>query len=103
LYIERRGVGINMDEVRIFWTDYMKYRVCLRDFDLAMLEHIVRYSTERYLDTATGRFVAVGQHGVCLVMIPYERTGEMVTPVTAHVTSRQQINSRMRSGRFTNE
>ena len=92
-----------MDEVRIVWTDYMKYRVRLRGFDLAMLEHIVRYSTERYMDTATGRFVAVGQHGVHLVMRPYEQTAEMLTPVTAHVTTRQQINSRIRSGRFTNE
>ena len=92
-----------MDEVRIVWTDYMKYRGSLRGFELAMLEHIVRYSNERYIDTATGRLIAVGQHGEHLIMIPYERTWEVVTPVTAHVTSRQQVNSRLRSGRFTYE
>ena len=92
-----------MDEVRIVWTDYMKYRVSLRGFELAMLEHIVRYSTERYIDTATGRLIAVGQHGKHLIMIPYERIWETATPVTVHVTSRQQINSRLRSGRFAYE
>ena len=37
------------------------------------------------------------------MMIPYELEGRTLTPVTIHVTSRQQINSRIKSGRFTNE
>ena len=57
---------------QIMWTDYIKYRVKLRDFELAKVEHIVRFSPERYIDTATGRLIVVGQHGDRLVMIPYE-------------------------------
>jgi len=92
-----------MDETEIVWTDYMKYRLGLRGFDLATVEHIVRYSTERYIDTVTGRFVAVGRHDKRLVMIPYEREGDALRPVTIHATSRQQINFRVKSGRFRNE
>jgi len=92
-----------MDEATIVWTDYVKYRVGLRGFDLVTIEHIVRHSAERYVDTATGRYVAVGRHDRRLVMIPYERESETVTPVTIHATSRQQINSRVKSGRFRHE
>jgi len=81
----------------------MKYRLKLRGYDLAIVEHILRYSSERYVDTATGRLVAVGRHVNLLVMIPYERKGRTLTPVTIHATSRQQINSRIKSGRFKNE
>jgi len=43
---------LNSPEKRaIVWTDYMKYRANLRGFDLAKIEDILRYSTERYFDT----------------------------------------------------
>jgi hypothetical protein len=92
-----------MEETTIVWTEYMKYRLKLRGYDLATVEHILRYSSEWYIDTVTGRVVAIGRHGRLLVMIPYERKGGTLTPVTIHVTSRQQINSRIKSGRFKNE
>jgi hypothetical protein len=60
----------------------------------------VRFSEERYFDTATQRMVAVGRHGNRLIMIPYEQEGETVTPITIHATARQQINFRLRTGRF---
>ncbi len=56
----------------IAWTDYMRYRARARGFDLAKIEHLVRYSSERYFDTETGRQVVVGRHGDNLVMIPYD-------------------------------
>ena len=43
-----------------------------RGFDLAKIESILRHSGERYLDTVTGRLIAVGRHGARLVIIPYE-------------------------------
>ncbi len=92
-----------MDEARIQWTEYMMYRVRLRGFDLAKVEQIMRYSSERYLDTATNRLVVVGRHDERLVMVLYERVGDTLTPVTIHATSRQQINFRVKSGRFRNE
>ena len=61
------------------------------------------YSSERYVDTVTGRVLAIGRHEKLLVMIPYERKGRSLKPVTIHATSRQQINSRIKSGRFKNE
>ena len=92
-----------MEETTIVWTDYMKYRVKLRGYDLDTVEHILRYSSERYVDTVTGRLAAIGRHVKLLVMIPYERRGGTLTPVTIHATNRQQINSRLKSGRFKNE
>ena len=87
----------------IKWSDYLRYRAKIRGFDLEKLEHIIRHSSERYLDTETGRHVAVGRHGEQLVMIPYEAEQEIITPVTVHAITRQQIRFRLSTGRFTNE
>lgn len=92
-----------MGEATTVWTEYMKYRLRLRGYDLATVEQILRYSSERYVDTVTGRLVAIGRHVNLLVMIPYERKGGTLTPVTIHATNRQQINSRLKSGRLKNE
>jgi len=92
-----------MEKVKILWTEYMQYRLSLRGYARAVVEHILRYSSERYVDTVTGRKVTIGRHEKLLVMIPYERRGDTLTPVTIHATSRQQINSRLKSGRLKNE
>ncbi len=92
-----------MNEVTVVWTEYMKYRLRLRGYDLSIVEHILRFTSERYIDTATGRIMAIGRHDSRLVMIPYERVGDMLIPVTIHATNRQQINSRIKSGRLKNE
>jgi hypothetical protein len=68
---------------------------------LAILEKIVRQSTERYFDNETKRIVFVGRHGKQLVMIPCDSEGEQITPVTIHATTRQQIRFRLRTGRFS--
>jgi hypothetical protein len=81
----------------------MKYRVRLRDFDLNRIEEIVKHSAERYYDMATHRFVVVGHHRDSLVLIPYDRQGDVITPVTVHVTTRQQIKFRLRTKRFRYE
>ena len=92
-----------MSYFEIVWTDYMEYRAELRGFDLARIEQLVRYSAERYVDNLTGRLTAVGHIEGVLVLIPYEVESERVTPVTVHATTRQQINLRLKTGRFTNE
>jgi len=84
----------------IVWTEYMKYRASLRGFDLAEVENIVTYSTERYLDRATGRGIVVGRQQGSLVLVPIETEGENVIPVTVHPTTRQQIRFRLRTGRY---
>jgi len=89
-----------MEEATVVWTEYTKYRLNLRGYDLATVEQVLRYSSERYVDTVTGRVVAIGRHEKLIVMIPYEMKGRTLTPVTIHATSRQQINSRIKSGRF---
>ncbi len=89
--------------MHIVWTAYMQYRAALRGFDVAVVEHIVRYSSERYLDHVTGSHIAVGPHGKIQVMIAYESGGEALTPITVHATTRAQINARLKSGRFTHE
>jgi hypothetical protein len=81
----------------------MQYRAKLRGFDLARLEEIVIRSTEQYFDTETGRAVVVGRHGKELIILPYETANDVITPVTAHTITRQQINFRLKTGRFINE
>jgi hypothetical protein len=56
--------------LKIVWTDYLQYRMTLRGFDVAKVEHILRHSEERYLDTATGRMIAVGRDYRQLLMLP---------------------------------
>ncbi len=85
---------------RIIWTEYLCYRARLRGFELGEIERIVRFSSERYLDAVTGRYVAVGRIGGTLVMIPYEVQEEAVIPITVHATTRQQVNVRLKTGRF---
>lgn len=92
-----------MGEREIIWTEYMLYRVTIRGFDLARIEDIVRYSTERYIDHATGRLIAVGKCGNDIVVVPYETDEGLIRPVTAHVMERAQIAARIRSGRFGHE
>lgn len=84
----------------VVWTAYLQYRARLRGFDLATMEKIVRFSAERYLDTETGRRVALGRHGADLVVIPYDESDNTLTPVTIHLTTRQQVLFRLRAGRF---
>ena len=73
----------------VVWTDYLKYRAKLRGFELDRIEQIVRSSSERYMDTATHRLVAVGYHGDTLVLIPYEADQDRLIPVTIHATTDQ--------------
>lgn len=87
----------------IVWTDYLKYRAKLRKFDLDKIENIIKYSLERYPDMATGRRIVVGKHDNTLAMIPYEADENSITPITIHVTTRQQINFRIKTGRLANE
>ena len=82
----------------------MQYRAELRKFDLERLAQIINQSTERYYDTETGRAIVIGHHdNKRLVMVPYETYEDTITPVTVHVTTRQQINFRLRTGRFIHE
>ena len=92
-----------MDESQVVWTDYMLYRAKSRGFDLVRIEEIVRYSSERYIDRATGRLVAVGKSGNALILVAYETDEGLIRPVTAHVAARAQIEVRIRSGRLGHE
>ena len=90
----------NPEQISIVWSDYMKYRINLRGFDLKKIESILRYSDERYFDNVTQRRIVIGRHDRLLVMIPYEQSGEKMNPITIHATTRQQINFRLKTGRL---
>ena len=90
----------NHEESVIVWTDNMKYRAELRGYELSKVEDILRHSGEKYFDTTTQRLIVVGKHNDKLVAIPYEKHGSKITPVTIHATTRQQINFRLKTGRF---
>lgn len=97
------GVVGNPEESIIIWSDYLKYRTKLRGFEVSKIEDILRYSGERYFDTITKRLIVVGKHDERLVMIPYEKHGNEIIPVTIHAITRQQINFRLKTGRFVYE
>ena len=84
----------------VAWTEYFRYRAALRGFDLDKIEEIVKHSAERYVDTATDRPVAIGRCGTILVLVPYEASGDVVTPITVHATTRRQTTLRVKTGRF---
>lgn len=90
-------------KLSIIWTDYLKYRADLRGFKVEIIEKILRYSTERYYDISTRRAIVVGKHDKRLVIIPYERRENEIIPITIHATTRQQINFRIKAGRFVHE
>lgn len=90
-------------ESEIVWSDYLKYRSELRGFELSKIENILRHSEERYFDTSTRRLIVVGRHDDRLVLIPYEHRGNALIPVSIHATTRQQINFRLKTGRFIYE
>ena len=93
----------DLERFSVVWSEYMKYRAGFRKFELTKIEDIIRYSRERYFDTVTRRMIVVGKHDDRLAMIPYERKGNEIIPVTIHATTRQQINFRLKTGRFTYE
>ena len=93
----------DLDKYSIIWNDYLKYRVDLRGYNLEPIEEILRYSSERYFDVSTHRMIVIGKHDDRLVMIPYEIGKKSITPITIHATNRQQINFRVKSGRFVYE
>ena len=87
----------------ILWNDYVIFRVEKRGLSFAIIEEILRYSSERYFDVSTHRMIAVGRHEDRIVMIPYEIKDDAIVPVTVHATTRQQIKFRLKTGRYEYE
>ncbi|MFC1533094.1 hypothetical protein ACFL7M_07005 [Thermodesulfobacteriota bacterium] len=93
----------NSKKFSVIWSEYMKYRVQLRKFDLSKIEDIIKYSEEKYFDVATHRMIVINKHDDRLVMIPFEAKEDEIMPITVHATTRQQINFRLKTGRFRYE
>ena len=89
--------------ISIIWSDYFKYRSDLRGFELSKIENILRFSEERYFDIISQKNIVVGSHDKRLIIIPYEVKEGIITPITIHATTRQQINTRLKTGRFLYE
>ena len=85
----------------IVWTEYMEYRSSIRGIDLDVIKHIVRYTSERYIDNETHRRLAVGKHKNAIVLVPHEESDTSLTPITVHPTTRKQINLRVKTGRYS--
>jgi hypothetical protein len=88
---------------RVVITDYVDYRARTRGFDVNDIESIVKHTEERYFDVETHRLVAIGRSNEKLVVIPYEESDEVCTPVTVHAVTRKQIRFRVNTGRFVYE
>jgi hypothetical protein len=90
----------NQEGASIIWSDYVRYRAALRGFAPEKIDHILRYSEERYFDTMSRRSIVIGWHDDTLVLVPYKEMENMIMPVTIHATTRQQVNFRLKTGRF---
>jgi hypothetical protein len=86
--------------VEIRWTTHARFRRERRGFQVPLLEHILRTSTERYSDTVTGRRIVVGRHESLLVLIAYETDGDTIVPVSVHATTRRDIQARLHRGHY---
>ncbi len=91
------------NQISIIWSEYIEYRLKLRKFNKILVEKILRFSEERYFDKDTNRFVAIGKDENRLLLIPYEKNEKAYIPITIHAISRQQINYRIKIGRFKYE
>ena len=89
--------------MEIQWTEYMKYRLNLRNFDMARVEDVLRFSIERYWDSMHHRRVVIGRCDKTLVLVPYDEEGKIFIPITIHATNRKQIQYRIKIGRFKDE
>lgn len=87
----------------IKFTAYLKFRAELRGYELSEIENILRFSMERYFDVSTQRLVFVGETKGQIVLIPYELIKKEIVPITIHSITRQQINFRIKTGRFKYE
>lgn len=87
----------------INWNNtHFVYQVNQRVIDLEKVENTLRFSTEKYFDNNTGRYVKIGgnkREGLLLVSYEIE-LDESVTPITVHQTDREQINHRLNEGRY---
>ena len=77
----------------IIWSDYFKYRVQLRGYDISEIERILRYSEERYYDTETFRQVVISRHDKRLVIIPYETVKILLYPLQFILLHANRLNS----------
>jgi len=89
--------------IRIVWTDYFLYRATERKLDLSQIEKILRYSSERYVDTDTGSRIAIGSVENHIILVAYDLIEDGYEVITSHATNRQQITFRLNSGRYKHE
>jgi hypothetical protein len=94
--------------VEITLTDYFQTRLRIRRVPEQVVRSIIENSTERYFDNETLRHIAVGRaefgrKGARLLMVAYEREGNILTPVTVHDVTRAQVRRRVTQERWVPE
>jgi hypothetical protein len=72
------------------------------------VRRILAQSTERYFDNETLCYIAIGRaafgrKGERLLMVAYEREGDILIPVTVHDMTRAQIHRRVEQKRWVPE
>ncbi len=96
-----------LTDKQIEYSEHLKFRLQARQIPEKLPERIYRESKQRYFDHDTGRYVAVlsvlYHQQRCLMMIAFDEFEEDVTIITIHPIEKQQIQSRILSGRWTNE
>ena len=92
---------------RVEYSEHLKFRLQMRHIPEKLPERIYRQAKQRYFDHETGRHIAIlsttyhnRRH---LMMIAYDEFEDRVEIVTIHPVEKQQIRSRVNSGRWINE
>lgn len=93
--------------MEIRYSDHLRFKLRVRDIPGQVPERIYRESRQRYDNHHTLRHIAVMQvhyhRHRTLMMIAYDRRADHVEIVTIHPITKDQIQERLRTGRWTYE
>ena len=88
----------------IVYTDHLKTRIILREYNESLPLQIYEHSIERYIDSQTLHHIAVAEIMIRgemrLITISYDDFPTHVEIVTIHPIKRNQINNRIKLRRW---
>lgn len=93
--------------MEVKYSDHLRFRIRVRGIPEPMPEQIYRESKQHYYNHHTLRHIAIMEvhyrQRRTLMMIAYDQMPDHVEIITIHPITRDQIQERLRTGRWTHE
>jgi hypothetical protein len=93
--------------VQVIYSDHLRFKIRVRQIPEDLPERIYRESRQRYYNHHSVRHIAVMethyQRRRILMMIAYDQLLDHVEIITIHPITKQQIQDRLTTGRWTYE